>query len=362
MPQIFFCFRRQIIDALAAPFRDKQRLHDGAFIAALLVSTDDAASSSTTMTEADLIADAADLMRRIPMTRITLQMLAASPRDANYDSAASFREGEDCDLGSCDYFISHSWSDDATHKYAQLMAVTLQFRRKHGRDPTMWLDKVCINQQEIARTLRCLPVFVQSCSKLLILAGDSYVNRLWCVWELYVHFAMAGLHASERTTIVDCRSSEKCDTQKPGAGPAEALCSFDVKDAHCFSPIDEDKLRGIVECESAETFNSAIQEAGDAIATLDKEFELREQFSEFDRNGDGRLSRSELMLAFGWADTDTTEEVSDHSVCEQLVVQTLRIFGGMNWSRLSTDRQRPGATGPRRTRSADRRPAVNHQH
>ena len=94
MPQIFFCFRRQIIDALAAPFRDKQRLHDGAFIAALLVSTDDAASSSTTMTEADLIADAADLMRRIPMTRITLQMLAASPRDANYDSAASFREGD----------------------------------------------------------------------------------------------------------------------------------------------------------------------------------------------------------------------------------------------------------------------------
>lgn len=55
------------------------------------------------MTEADLIADAADLMRRIPMTRITLQMLAASPRDANYDSAASFREGEG--LGLRPWFV-----------------------------------------------------------------------------------------------------------------------------------------------------------------------------------------------------------------------------------------------------------------
>ena len=144
MPQIFFHFRRQIIGTLSAPFRDRQRLQDGAFIAALLVSTDD---HKVSVNEADLIADTADLMRRIPMSRVTLSMLAASPRDVSYDAAASFREGEACGLGGCDYFISHSWSDDAKHKYAQLMAVTLQFRRKHGRDPTLWLDKVCINQQ-----------------------------------------------------------------------------------------------------------------------------------------------------------------------------------------------------------------------
>ena len=65
------------------------------------------------------------------------------------------------------------------------MAVTLQFRHKHGRDPTLWLVKVCINQKEISRTLRCLPVFVQSCTKLLILGGDSYVNRLWCAYHAW---------------------------------------------------------------------------------------------------------------------------------------------------------------------------------
>ena len=66
------------------------------------------------------------------------------------------------------------------------------FWQKHKRQPTFWLDKCCIDQSEIERDLRCLPVFVQSCSELLILCGDSYSTRLWCVWELYIHFAMAG--------------------------------------------------------------------------------------------------------------------------------------------------------------------------
>ena len=139
------------------------------------------------MDETDLIMDTAALMRRIPMSRVSLQMLAASPRDANYDAASSYVLGEACGLGDCDYFITHSWSDDAKQKFAGMMAVTLQFRHKHGRDPTLWLDKVCINQKEISRTLRCLPVFVQSCTKLLILGGDSYVNRLWCVCHALLH-------------------------------------------------------------------------------------------------------------------------------------------------------------------------------
>jgi hypothetical protein len=43
-------------------------------------------------------------------------------------------------------------------------------------------DKVCIDQSDIARALRCLPVFVFSCKRLLILAGNTYCDRLWCVW------------------------------------------------------------------------------------------------------------------------------------------------------------------------------------
>ena len=38
---VFFFYRQQIIGTLAAPLRDRQRLQDGAFIAALLVAESD---------------------------------------------------------------------------------------------------------------------------------------------------------------------------------------------------------------------------------------------------------------------------------------------------------------------------------
>ena len=222
-------------------------------------------------------------------------------------------------------------------------------------------DKTCINQQDIARTLRCLPVLVQSCSKLLILCGESYASRLWCAWELYVHFAMSGVHASKRTTIVDCRRRRRTDTHtnatKPhqhqhqheqqeqpeveqvdnpsavgnpppsGAepppaaaavqrskGPAEELCKFSVENAHCFSPEDEARLRRVIESEGSETFNHAIREAGEAVVALQgqaaaagKHLELQEQFVALDANRDGRLDRCDLLAAFGWDAADEKE-------------------------------------------------------
>ena len=179
-----------------------------------------------------------------------------------------------------------------------------------------WLDKVCIDQQNISRTLRCLPIFVQSCSKLLILCGESYVQRLWCVWELYVHFAMSGAQASKRTVITDCRPAEAVLAGGVGSA-ADALHTFDVKDAHCFSADDEARLRRVIESESAETFNAAIREAGAALLGAAGapgegiQQSVREtgavtnaagslQFGTLDKNGDKRLDREDLLAAFGW--------------------------------------------------------------
>ena len=391
----FWVWRRGIYGLITRPCVGKQRLADGAFIAALLLAMDEGdgdGDGGGEKQDRDLVADAAVLMRRIPMSRVTLQMLGASPRDENYDASASYSMGEACGLGGCDFFVSHSWGDDPRAKYAQLMAVTLLFRRKHGRDPTLWLDKCCtpiisldidmvpfrffkrrvcgsagINQEDIARTLRCLPVFVQSCSKLLILSGDSYANRLWCAWELYVHFAMSGVHASKRTAVVDCRSNKEhgartdstatsdsvvvvdnptaAETSEPAAveatgpaeaGPAEALCTFRVEDAHCFSPEDEARLRRVIESESAESFNNAIREAGQAVALLGKDLELQEQFAELDANRDGRLDRSDLLAAFGWADAKSEETLAARSAqIDDLleVINTdgeLRVNGGLS--------------------------------
>ena len=49
-----------------------------------------------------------------------------------------------------------------------------RLQRKHGREPILWLDKVYINQSDIARALKGLPVFVFSCKRLMILAGNTY--------------------------------------------------------------------------------------------------------------------------------------------------------------------------------------------
>jgi hypothetical protein len=102
-------------------------------------------------------------------------------------------------------------------RYAQLCAVCLSFVLEHGRPPTFWLDKVCVDQSQIARNLRCLPVFVTSCDKLLVLYGETYSRRLWCVLELYIHFAMSGSAASERCAVsswlVHTMSPFDCDLQ-----------------------------------------------------------------------------------------------------------------------------------------------------
>ena len=43
----------------------------------------------------------------------------------------------------------------------------------------LWLDKACIDQQNISASLACLPVFLSGCKQLLIVPGPTYVHRLW---------------------------------------------------------------------------------------------------------------------------------------------------------------------------------------
>jgi hypothetical protein len=84
-----------------------------------------------------------------------------------------------------DYFLSHSWYDNPEAKMEALRAEVKRFRRKHpGRTPTFWLDKVCIDQSNISDGLKVLPINIMASRQLLVLFGDTYVERLWCVWEM----------------------------------------------------------------------------------------------------------------------------------------------------------------------------------
>ena len=65
-----------------------------------------------------------------------------------------------------DYFISHSWHDDAQAKFAILDRVKQQFKAKYKREATFWLDKVCIDQENISDGLQVLCINVTACKKL----------------------------------------------------------------------------------------------------------------------------------------------------------------------------------------------------
>ena len=83
-------------------------------------------------------------------------------------------------LGEVDAFLSHSWRDDPHAKWATLEAWAANFaQRRGGASPMLWLDKACIDQQNISASLACLPVFLSGCKQLLIVPGPTYVHRLW---------------------------------------------------------------------------------------------------------------------------------------------------------------------------------------
>ena len=83
----------------------------------------------------------------------------------------------------------------------------------------------------------------------MILAGNTYCDRLWCVWELYTFFSTSGTRALKQVELYDFSD----------AGTS-TLLEFDVANAHCFSPVDEAKLRSIIESGGASNFNDMIRE------------------------------------------------------------------------------------------------------
>merc|ERR1712100_184219 len=77
------------------------------------------------------------------------------------------------------------------------------FHATHHRWPTFWLDKVCIDQNNIGDGLKVLPVNVMACKKMLCLCGPTYTQRLWCAWELFTLFSFSSFkQAVSRVEIV----------------------------------------------------------------------------------------------------------------------------------------------------------------
>lgn len=163
------------------------------------------------------------------------------PEDALADGAGSvltlFARTQVRDLGGVDAFVSHSWHDPPGPKWAMLRGWALAFEAAHGRSPRLWLDKACIDQRNIGKSLAFLPIFASGCDTLLVLAGPTYASRLWCILELYIFLKMGA--SESRITVLPVAMGDSEVAREDAVAKLEATFeSFDVRQATCSDPED----------------------------------------------------------------------------------------------------------------------------
>merc|ERR1712110_590300 len=137
----------------------------------------------------DALAQAKQRFRRIRFDLIAKIDLFTSPT-AEAAPQNLYDRTEHAGLGDCDAFISQSWHDDLDAKWAALQQWSNAFFEEHGREPYVWLDKLCVNQTDITEDLRGLPIFLNGCRETVLCFGATYLTRLWCVVELFAFVHM----------------------------------------------------------------------------------------------------------------------------------------------------------------------------
>lgn len=157
-------------------------------------------------------------------------------------------------LGECDAFISHSWHDPADPKWAALRAWADDFENGAGRPPNIWLDKACIDQDNIVESLAALPLFLAGCKRLVVVAGPTYAQRLWCVIEIFTFLYMGG--KKERIDVLPIGDGTRAQIN-------ERFMAFDAQHAKCFLEEDRERLLGVVEAGFGDydAFNKLVREA-----------------------------------------------------------------------------------------------------
>ncbi len=186
-----------------------------------------------------------ELFRKLPFSRLTPEDLPGTSKvlggSSNGMSAAAqptkelSEKTEKAILHEVDAFISHSWSDDGDAKYARMKEWAA------GRDVSIWLDKACLDQQDITKSLAGLPVFLSGCKQLLVLAGPTYASRLWCVMEIFVFVRMGSKHLKHED--MDVRLLSGTDE----GWLQQKLLKFDAGQALCFDPNDRERLWAVIE-------------------------------------------------------------------------------------------------------------------
>ena len=108
-------------------------------------------------------------------------------------------------------------------------------------------------QTDIGANLACLPLFLSGCRKLVVLAGESYTSRLWCVMELFAFVHMGG----------ELGDVEVLEAHAPGGAQrvADSFANFDASNANCYDPQDKAHMLRVIEAAfgDMQSFNENIR-------------------------------------------------------------------------------------------------------
>ena len=112
-----------------------------------------------------------------------------------------------------------------------------------GQEPFLWLDKCCIDQDDIAANLRCLPVVLSGCQKLVILFGKSYLTRLWCIVEIFTFVHMGG----KPSDIIILPAIDGEQDELASLLDTSLSREFDARNCDCHVPEEKEKILTIIE-------------------------------------------------------------------------------------------------------------------
>ena len=160
-----------------------------------------------------------------------------------------------------DAFLSHSWHDNADLKWSMLQEWREEFKSINGgREPRLWIDKYCIDQNNIDESLACLPVYLAGCKQLVVLCGATNLERLWCLVEIVVFLEMGGHTANLEVKLLQSKAHGRHNLR--AHSPLEMLLEdFDPRRARCFNAIDTEQLQAVIEVVGYDCISHLVHDA-----------------------------------------------------------------------------------------------------
>ena len=209
-------------------------------------------------------------LRGLPFDQLRVEDLRHARQHTGRDEGDMLAlHSYECGLDEVDAFVSHAWGDDFELRYDALRGWAMQFELEHGRWPVIWLDKGCISQSSIEESLKCLPIFLAHCERLVVLGGPLWPTRLWCIIELFTFLRVGGnanaivflpLYGKNSAT----NSSSECQAANLQADSdmCNSMKEFDVRKAYCYDA-DRDLLLGAIESgySTLDRFNDEMRKA-----------------------------------------------------------------------------------------------------